>query len=501
MRSSLRVTLLALLAFAALQVVACTAPPAPRPPPPAPTPVAAPTPDFRASRPPPGPEPAFVAPRIEEARLENGMRLLIVPRRGLPIVAMRLVFDGGAAVGPPGVARFAAAMLLRGTTKRSAAALSDALLDVGFEVEERVDYDAVQIVGKCMSDELPRALGLLAEMAQRPAFAKDEIERERSLRLAKIDQQRERPGVLASNAVMELLYPPGHPYASPLVGTAESVKKIARADLEAFHRLLASPRRVTLVLAGDVDPGRAVADAERAFAGWVAPPSGVSRPEALGVPDRPGAARVGVPKILLVDRPGASQSSVNVAAVGVARTSADYDAVWVMNAVLGWWDLSNRLFMNLREAHAYSYGAGSTFDARRVAGPFEAESDIARDKTSAGLREMLAEIARMRTELVGDDELDAAKKALTRELPRRFETAEGTAKAVASVAVHGLRLDEFATLPARWAKVTREDVRRAAAAHLDPSALRIVVVGDAREVRSGLEALALGELVVRPDQR
>ena len=178
-------------------------------------------------------------------------------------------------------------------------------------------------------------------------------------------------------------------------------------------------------------------------------------------PGEPPAPDDKAARIVLIDRPGASQSNVAVALPGVPRTSKDFDAILMMNTILGG-QFSSRLNMNLREKHAYTYGAGSCFDFRHGAGPFRAGGAIVRESTEPAIREMLTEIERMRTELVIDEELADAKANVIKQLPARFETAGATAATLASLAIYGLPLDEFATRPARLQKVTREDVKRVA---------------------------------------
>jgi predicted Zn-dependent peptidase len=167
-----------------------------------------------------------------------------------------------------------------------------------------------------------------------------------------------------------------------------------------------------------------------------------------------------------------------------------------MNAILGG-QFSSRLNMNLREAHAYTYGAYSNFDFRHGPGPFGAGAEIVREKTGPAIAEALREIQRIQTELVSEEELADAKAHLIKQLPARFETVAATASTVGGLAIYGLPLDEFATRPERWAKITREDVLRVAKQYLSPGALHVVLVGDAKTVKPELDALKLGEVAVR----
>ncbi|MBK9265791.1 MAG: insulinase family protein [Polyangiaceae bacterium] len=168
----------------------------------------------------------------------------------------------------------------------------------------------------------------------------------------------------------------------------------------------------------------------------------------------------------------------------------------VLNTLLGG-QFSSRLNMNLREKNAYTYGAYSWFDTRRVAGPFTASGAIMTPATAPAIREMFAEMERLRKELPPAVELENAKTNLIRKLPARFETANGTAQTLGALSVLGLPLDEFATRQSRVAKVTAEDVRRVANTYLRAEAMRVIIVGDASVVQKELEALDLGGIEVR----
>lgn len=446
---------------------------------------AAPDEAFRKAAPPPGPPVTFVPPQIHETRLPNGVRILHVERRELPIVAIQMVVDRGAAQAGPGVAAFAASMLLQGTKTRSALALSDELRRLGVTYDAGADYDSVGIGARGLTPKLPELLTIMADMVQNPAFNGEELKREKSRRLTAIAQQNDRPGVLLSNMMASTLYPAKHPYSVPLIGTEQDVGKISAADLASFHAANVRPDRLTVAIAGDVTAERATQEIQRVFGAW----KGKARTtKDLAAPAAPAA---GAPRIVLIDRPGATQSYVSVARLGVPRLTKDYDAILVANTLLGG-QFTSRLNLNLREKHAYTYGARSSFDMRHGPGPFSAGGAIIREKTGPAVKEIMTEIERLQRELVTEDELADSKANLILQLPARFETASDTASTLGSLAVYGLPLDEFATRPARIQKVTREDVKRVAEQYLAPGELRVLVVGDAKVVRGQLEALGLG---------
>jgi predicted Zn-dependent peptidase len=475
-------------------------PPAPRPPTARTTPVAPPaapaplatTPDaeFRKAAPAPGPRVTFVAPKIEEARLKNGIRVLVVPRNDLPIVAVQLVVAQGADQGTPGLGGFVGAMLMAGTKTRSALVLSDELEALGARYGAWIDYDGAFVRGECLAPKLPKLLELLADVVQNPAFDEAEIERERSRRLTAIAQQNDRPATLMSLAMNEALYPGKHPYATPVIGDAESVQKIAKKDLAAFHAQRFAPDATTIAVAGDVKKDALLADLEKAFGAW----KGASKKRA-GVAEPPAPGKKDA-RVIVVDRPGTTQSNVVVALPGVARKHKDFDAMLVMNTILGG-QFSSRLNLNLREKHAYTYGARSGFDWRVGPGPFSAGGAIHTDKTEPAVREILKELDRIQREPVTDEELADAKANLVQQLPGRFETAADTAGTIAALSLYGLPLDEFATRAARIEKVTKEDIQRVAKDRFLKDRMRVVIAGDAGVFKDKLATLDMGTVAIK----
>lgn len=348
-----------------------------------------------------------------------------------------------------------------------------------------MDMDATFVSAQCLTDKLPALLELLADVVKNPAFDAKELERERKKRLTSLAQEADSPARVLGRRVAAALYPAGHPYASPLIGDEAAVKTLSRAELVAFHREHFAPDAMTLVFAGDITKERAVAEVTRVFGGM----SGKAK--ARKVPAPPPAPAAAAPRVVLVDRPGAPQSTVAVALPGLPRNDPDYDAMRVLNTLLGG-QFSSRLNLTLREKHAYTYGARSSFDTRRGVGPFTAGGAIVTDATEPAVKLLLEELARIAREPVSEEELADAKTNLIDQLPGRFESASATAATVAELAVYGLPSDDLTTRPARIAAVTAADVLRVAQRTLVAERARVVVVGDAAKVEAGLGRVGLG---------
>lgn len=474
--------------------VAPRIPPAPPTPPqvlveehPPPAPTETPDADFRKEAPPPGPAVVFAPPVIQEAKLSNGIRVLMVERRELPIVALQIVITRGAAQGRPGIGSFTGSMLLSGTSKHSATELSDAFEGLGANHWASIDYDGGYIGVQVLSSKLPEALNLIAEVTHDPSFPKEELNLERSRRLTSLQQERDNPGRLLQRAIGETIYPAQHPYATALMGTETIVNKISTEDLKLFHRAQFQPDRMTVVAAGDLSRETLLPLLEKTL--------GKLRGKGEKIREivAPPAPSKNAPRVVILDRPGASQSNVAVAQVGVSRATPDFEAILLMNTILGG-QFSSRLNLNLREKHGYTYGAGSNFTMRQGAGPFAVMSSVVSEHSADAIKEIFFELDRIRTQPVSEEELTDAKAYLTRRLPSYFESASDTASTLGTMALYGLPLDEFAKRAEKLERVTREDIQRIANKYLVSERFQVIVVGDAAKIKPGIEALKLGKI-------
>lgn len=449
---------------------------------------------FRKEPPAPDTDVLFVPPKIEETHLSNGLRILWVERHHMPIVAMQIVVDRGLDLqNAPGVATMTTVMMGMGTQSRSALALSDELEAIGARYGAWTDKDGMGLSGQVLANRFPEMLEILADITRHPSFAAENLERERAKRLSALAAERDVPEALLEDAIEEILFPEGHPFHSPILGDEPSIRALRVEDLQQLHGLAFRPAQATVAIAGDIDRSGAMTLVEKYLGDWV----GEAVPKKT--PPEPTPLMNSDKRILLLDFPGASQSTVELALVGIARKNHDYDAVMVLNTLLGG-QFSSRLNLNLREKHAYSYGAHSLLTPRKIPGPWTAGAAVTTPATAPAIREMFIEIERLRDELVPEAELHNAKTNLIRKLPARFETAAGTAQALGSLALLDLPLDVFAMRQRGAANVTAEDVRRAAQKYLRSEAMRIFIVGDASVIRKDLEQLGLGEIEVRSSE-
>lgn len=425
-----------------------------------------------APRPSPAPPRSYHFPHFERRTLANGLQVIVAPASKLPIATVLAIVDAGAAAESPGkegVAALTARLLPEGAAGIDGAALAERFERIGASVESQADWDIAAVSLTALSARLPEALALVRDLMRAPDFPEREVARLKDERLAELLQQRTEPRGLADEHFARALYAASARYAMPAEGDAASVRALTRADVRAFYEARYRPGGTTLIFAGDVTIEQATALTEQLFGDWRG-----ARPSAVAADvDRVQSGRL----VRVVAKPDAPQSEVRVGHRGLARNTAEYFDVLVMNAVLGGL-FSSRINLNLREAHGYTYGAFSSYEWRRGAGPFVVHTAVKSDVTGAAVQEILGEIERMRSAEVSADELTLATSYLDGVFPIRYETTAAIAAALANLVIYDLPDEYYDAYRTHVRGVTTSSVLRAAQTHLHPDELRVVVVGD-----------------------
>jgi zinc protease len=445
---------------------------------------------WRATKPQAGPvKPLTLAPP-RSATLANGLTIILAERPQLPVVSASLVVRTGSGANPadkPGLASFTTGILDEGTSTRNALELADDIAQLGASLRTSSSADTMSITGTSLKKNFAATLGILADVALRPSMPPEEIERQRAQRTAALVQMRDDPDTVAATAMSASLYGPKHPYGYQEIGTEASIKATTRDDLLAFWKQAFVPNNAALVVAGQVTLDEVKALAEKTFGAW---PRGAVVPPTTVDPDTTKA------RLVLVDKPGAPQSQVRVAAIGAARSAPEYPSIQVTNMALGGL-FSSRINLNLREAHGYTYGAGSAFLFYRMPGPFFAATGVQTAVTAPAVGEMIKEIKRTTDAPLTGDELTLSRDAIVRSLPGMFETSGQVVASLSNIFTYDLGLDYYSRLPALVDAVTADSALAAARKYLQPDRLIVVVVGDRKKVEPGLATLKLGPPEIR----
>lgn len=448
----------------------------------------------RAKAPAAGPEPVFHPPRAERFALANGLEVRLVEQHEIPVASFVLVVRGAGSDADPaartGLAQLVADLVDEGAGKLAALDLADEIATMGATLATSADWDAAYVRMDLLARTLDQALRVFSSVVAEPTFAKKEVERVRADRLTEILERRSEPREVARDLFAAAVYGDA-PYGQAPIGRVATLRAVRGRDVRAFWRARYRPDAATLVVAGDVTRASLEPLLAKTLGAWKAPGPAPTPTPLTGIGE--GA------RIVLVDRAGAPQSELRVGHASVPRTHADYAVLGVLNTVLGG-TFSARLNNRLREQLGFTYGAGSRFDWRRGPGPFVVASAIKTEHTGEAVAEILAQIARIRDEAVGDEELSKARRNLARSLNARFEASSDAASELADLAAHGLPDDWFETWLAAVQAVTPADVQRAARAHLDSARLVIAIVGDRKAVEPGLGRLGRGVVVECDDE-
>jgi zinc protease len=417
------------------------------------------------------PKPAALAlPPVQRFTLANGLEVLVVGRKDLPIASFGIAVAAGGydeTRDDLGVSDFVAAMLRRGTKTRSADDISRAIDAVGGALDAQASNEGTTAVCSALAKDAKLCLDLLADMLLHPSFPEGEMPEVRDQMLAAVASRTDSPYELASAHFDNLLFGEKHPEGWVL--TAEDVRKITRARLEAFWRANYRPNRAILTVAGDVDVAHVRAAVEKAFGSW-----------ARGAaPARPGwtIPKADKTRVLLVDRPDLTQATIVVGHPGLRHADPRWYAATLVNYVLGGSDFSSRLMTEVRAKRGLTYGISSSFGASLYEGAFHVVASTKNESVWEALLATEDEIRRMKTDGPTAAELDKAKGYYAGSYPFNLQTAGGIAAALVSAQLHGLGDGYVRELPLRLAAVDAAAARAAARELLSPDTLLIVIVG------------------------
>jgi zinc protease len=453
---------------------------------------------------PPRPLPARQSsfPPYQIRTLPNGLQVVAVSHHEQPAVSLRLLIRAGGSQDPaskPGVAYVAASLLDQGTTTKSAEQIASTIDSIGGAIGAGAGSDITFINAAVMKDSLALALDLVSDLARHPAFAPEEIERQRQQILSGLKVSYDDPDYLAGVVVDRLVFG-FHPYGKPDSGTPESVAAVTRDDLLAFHKQWFGANNAILAIVGDVTPDEAFSGAERAFGSWERVDLPTIKPEEPPSPTR---------RVVVIDRPGAAQTEIRVGNVALSRRHPDYLALDIAMKILGG-EGGNRLHRVLRSERGLTYGASADLNALKEAGNIAAETDTRSEKTAEALRLIVEEIVRLQRQRVSQRELSDAQEYLTGSFPLTVETPSAIALQILNAVFYGLDLNELQTYRERVNAVTVDDIQRVAQLYLHPDKLSIVLVGDASVFAKDLagvgfdqvERIPIGELdLSSPDFR
>jgi zinc protease len=412
-------------------------------------------------------------PKPVETDLPNGAHLMVLEDHRVPQVVFQILIEGaGGYFDPsdaPGLAAATAAMMREGTTSLTTTQIAEQLERKAASLSVGAGLSSVEaaIGGASLSDGFEDTFALAADVLLHPVFPDEELVRWKDRTRTALVQQRSNPAFLANEMFARVVYG-DHP-AGRVSHRLDVVDALTRAKLEEFHRSRYVPDRAVIAVAGDITAANARRIVETRLAAWRK-----ANAPALVIRD---PAPIGPAKITFVARPNSVQTNIIVATQAIDRVSPDYDQLAVMNSVIGGGP-TGRLFVILREEKGYTYGASSGISAGRFRGAWSASTDVRTEVTDDALRDLLAEIARLRNQPVPAAELQDKKRGAIASFARSLESPQTVLGNHITRWTYKLPADYWDRYPERVDAVTQAQVAQMAVKYLDPSRLQIVIVGD-----------------------
>lgn len=420
-------------------------------------------------------------PRAEEAKLANGLQIVLLRSTKVPTFNMQMVVLSGGLADPAdyrGLANFTASMLREGTKTRGSKEIAEQVDALGATLGANSGFSSMTstVSAGGLVENLDQTLELFADVIRNPTFPQTEIDKYKARTLAQLQFQRSIPQFLAQEQFSRAIYGTSHP-ASVVAPPAESLKKATSKDLADFHAKYYRPNNAILAIVGDVTMKEIMPKLEKAFGSW----------EKGDVPATtiPAAPAQGESKIYLIDRPGSVQTVLQLGTLGIERTSSDYFGVLLADRVLGGGP-SGRLFLNLREDKGYTYGAYSGFGGSKFRGTWISSSEVRTDVTEGAMKEFMYELNRLRTDKVPAEELENAKRAIVGSFALSLEQPQSLLQNIITQKLYNLPVDYWDTYPQKVDAITADDVQRVAQKYLDMGHLQVVAVGDAAKARDVL---------------
>jgi zinc protease len=431
----------------------------------------------------------FAVPASETYRLANGLQVTLIPYGQVPKAVVNLrVYAGSLNEGEEvGLAALAAQMLREGAGGRSGADIAAAAAAMGGNLNINSGAHETTFGLNVLSEHADDAVRLIADLGQRPDLPASEFERVRQSYARNVAVGKSQPQSAADAALAAAYYGPSHPYGR-VFPTDAQLAGYKLADIRRFYESNFGAKRARLFVAGRFDKVAVKAAIQQAFGSWT------GGPERLSLPPSPQPG----PKVILVDRPGAPQSTVRIAFPAPVAGAPEDIGFRVTDALLGG-SFTSRITANIREQKGYTYSPFSTVSYNPGQAQWEFDADVTTDVTGAALKEVFGEIRRLQTEPVPEEEAAGMRTWMAGTFVLQNASSAGLIGSIAERDFHGLPAAWLTDYVPNVLKVTGSEMQALAARTLPLNRMTLVVVGDLAKVEAQLKALP--ELQGVPFQR
>lgn len=419
-------------------------------------------------------------PAYDTLKLDNGTTVLLMRKPDVPMIAAEVVVRGGAladAPGKEGSASILASLLSKGAGERNALGFAEASAIVGGNIGFNAGREGVFAEAEFLTRDADLMLELLADALQRPTLAPAEFEKLRkraiqSLAASKDDDPRALIGTYGQAWLFR-----GHPYGRPTTGDERSLAALTINDLNTFYRDQLGGDRTTIALAGDFDPKAMRAKVERAFGTW--------RKAGAALPEVPAKLRESGRRVLLVDKPGATQTYFWAGNVGVSEHDPARAAQDLVQTVFGG-RFTSMLNTELRIKSGLSYGANASLARYAQPGSASFSSFTRTDAAAEALDLAFATLARLHAEGIDAETLTSAKRFVLGQFAPDYETASQLAGAIVQLDLYGQPRDMIDGYGGRIQAASAADVAAARSVFAQGDDTLLVAIGDASKIRDAV---------------
>ncbi|MFD2365779.1 M16 family metallopeptidase [Pseudoduganella sp. GCM10020061] len=418
----------------------------------------------------------FRLPAYETTTLPNGLTVILMERHEVPLVSVRAVVKAGAVhdASKAGLADMTGDALLLGTPRHTKAQIDQAFDFRGADISGGSGAEQSGLFASFKAEDTAALLPLFAEIVQQPGFDKAELGKLRDRKVDELKQAKEHPRNVVQNYYRAMLFG-STPYASPASGTVSTVSALTPDDVKGFHQRFYRPDNAAIVVVGDFKAADMKAQLASLFGGWKA--SGPALPAQVN-----GKPQAGGPRVWLVNKPDALETTFLIGGAGIARNDPDYVPLQVVNTVLGG-RFTSWLNDELRVNSGLTYGARSEFATFTQAGTFAISSFTATEKTAPALELALKTYNRLWDKGIDKATLESAKAYVKGQYPPRFETSAQLAGLLGEMFVAGMGREQIDNFMRDVDSLTPARVRALVDKHFPRKALQMVMIGNAEKIR------------------
>jgi zinc protease len=418
----------------------------------------------------------FQLPEYKRVQLPNGLTLLLLERHELPLISVEVGLRAGSTSDPQGkegLSSLTASLARKGTTTRSSEQVSSDLDFIGMQYSTEVDVDGAHVSADFLKKDTDTALALLSDLLLHPTFPESEVKKRIAQEQDGIRSAKDEPQGVIRLYFMKFLYG-DHPYGRPSGGDERSLASISRDDIASFYRTHYAPGNTIVAVAGDFDSSAMQSKIAQIFGSW----SGKASPVPAVAVLKPLSGK----RLLLVDKPDATQTYFMIGNVGISSTNIDRGYIDVVNTLFGG-RFTSLFNTELRIKSGYSYGAFSFFSELRAPGPFVMSTFTKNATTEPAIDKSLEVLGRLHQQGFTLDEIASSKTYINGTLPLRYETTPQLVHTLTMLELNGLTRDQFNQNLVEEQSTSATDAKRIINTYFPSQDYVMVLVGKGSEIQ------------------